>query len=181
MSSLKTLLLIAVVACCLGSSCRHAGNVDKVTLRLNWTPTAEHAYIYLGIDKGFFKEQNIDVEVMPGQGSTIVAQLVGNGSNDFGLCSGDTVLISRSKSVPLKALAVFYHQYPGSVCALKEKHIRTPKDFEGKKIGVLIKSTTFQIYQGMLKNAGVDRSKIAEVPIQGTGQEILSDFVDAGM
>ena len=120
MSITKTALLVVIVATCLATSCLHKpSSLDKVSLRLNWSPTGEHAYIYLGIDKGFFKEQNIEVDVMPGQGSTIVAQLVGNGSNDFGLCSGDTVVISRSKAVPLKALAVFYHQYPGSVRLFK--------------------------------------------------------------
>jgi len=171
-----------VLASLIGFSCsKKEASTDKVTLRLNWTPSAEHAFIYLGIDKGFYKENNISLEVLPGEGSTVVAQLVGNKSNDFGLISGDILVMSKIKRVPLKAIATLYHESPATIYSLKDKNITRPQDLAGKKVGVLIKSTTFQQYQGMLKNTGVDRSKIIEVPVTGHVQELLSGNIDAAM
>jgi ABC-type nitrate/sulfonate/bicarbonate transport system substrate-binding protein len=176
------LVFLAVLASLLGCSCRKKPpELERVTLRLNWTPSAEHAFIYLGIDKGFYREENIHLVVYPGEGSTVVAKLIGNKSNDFGLISGDILVMSRIKGMPIKALATLYHESPATIYSLKEKGITEPADLEGKKLGVHIKSTTFQQYQGMLRNAGVDREKITEVPASGSAQELLTGKVDAAM
>jgi len=174
-------LLLTLVVFLILSQTNKQGELNKITLRLNWTPSAEHAFIYLGIDKGFYKEKGIDLQVLPSEGSTIVAQLIGNKNNDFGLISGDTLVMSKIKGVPITALATLYHSSPAVIYSLKEKNITEPRDLEGKKLGVLIKSTTFQQYQGMLNSAGVDRSKITEVPVSGNVQELLSGSVDAAM
>lgn len=175
-------LLVVILVSLIAVSCsKKEDGSDKVTLRLNWAPSAEHAFIYLGIDKGFYKEKNIDLEVLHGEGSTVVAKLVGNKSNDFGLISGDILVMSKIKGVPIKAIATLYHESPATIYSVKGKNITKPQDLEGKKVGVLIKSTTFQQYQGMLKNAGVDREKIIEVPVSGHVQELLSGTVDAAM
>jgi ABC-type nitrate/sulfonate/bicarbonate transport system substrate-binding protein len=177
---LYVILILIIISSPIGCK-KKEGGADKVTLRLNWAPSAEHAFIYLGIDKGFYKENNIDLEVLPSEGSTVVAQLLGNKSNDFGLISGDILVMSKIKGIPIKAVATLYHESPASIYSLKEKNITHPKDLEGKKLGVLIKSTTFQQYQGMLKNTGVERDKIKEVPVSGNVQELLSGTVDAAM
>lgn len=174
--------LFAILFSLLGFSCsKKQAELDKVTLRLNWAPSAEHAFVYLGMDKGFYKEKNIVLEVLPGEGSTVVAKLIGNKSNDFGFISGDILVMAKIKGVPIKAISTLYHESPATIYSLKEKDITQPKDLEGKKLGVLIKSTTFQQYQGMLKNAGVDRKKIIEVPVSGNAQELLTGSVDAAM
>ena len=62
-----------------------ASAADRVRFRLNWVPGAEYAPYYLGKEKGFFAAEGIDVEILPGEGSTVTAKLVGNRSAEFGL------------------------------------------------------------------------------------------------
>ena len=47
--------------------------------------------------------------------------------------------------------------------ALESKNIKTPKDFEGKTVGVLTGTATEYVYRAMLKKAGVDAKKLKEV------------------
>jgi len=176
------LLMLAVATSLSAPGCsRKPTPLDEVTLRLNWAPSAEHAFIYLGKDKGFFQRRKLDLHILPGEGSTVVAQLVGNGTNDFGLISGDILVMAKLKGVPLTAVAVLYHESPATIYSLKEKGITLPKQLEGRRLGVLIKSTTYQQYQGVLRNAGVRRDRIIEVPVSGNVQELLSGPVDAAM
>ena len=49
---------------------------DKVTLMLNWYVYGEHAPFYYGKEKGFFKDQGIDLEIQEGRGSATVTQVV---------------------------------------------------------------------------------------------------------
>lgn len=73
---------ICVLAATLGSNSALA--LDKVTLRLNWIFGSEFAPIFLARDKGFFEKEGIDVDIQPGQGSTVTVKLVGNGDSEFG-------------------------------------------------------------------------------------------------
>ena len=55
-----------------------AQGLEKFPFRLNWTLYGEHAPFFVARDKGFYKEEGLDVEIAEGSGSTTVAQLVAN-------------------------------------------------------------------------------------------------------
>ena len=59
---------------------------DKFPFRLNWTLYGEHAPFFVALDKGFYKEEGLDVEILEGSGSTTVAQLVANTDQPGRLC-----------------------------------------------------------------------------------------------
>ena len=86
--------------------CGPAAATDKVTMRLNWVVGAEFAPIYLARDKGFFADEGIDVDILPGQGSTVTVKLVGNGDADFGEAGADQVLMAYAKGLPVVSTAV---------------------------------------------------------------------------
>jgi len=79
---------------------RPADAVDTVSLRLDWVIGSEHAPIFVARDKGFFKEEGIEVNLLAGEGSTVVVKLVGNKSNDFGYATADQVLMAHAKGLP---------------------------------------------------------------------------------
>ncbi len=66
--------------------------LEKVTLRLDWVASGYHAIWYHAVDKGLFKAEGIDLEILEGRGSAVVAQTVGNGSVKFGTSDTGTVM-----------------------------------------------------------------------------------------
>ena len=131
---LTFLLLISVIGC----SKHDSNSPTKINLIISWFQGAEHAFIYRAIDKGYFKEKNIEVNVISSRGSKDVAKELDSGNADFGLISGDYLVISRHKGVPLKGLMTVYHDSPATIFSLKEKNILKPFDLVSKKVGVLI-------------------------------------------
>ena len=77
--SMISTLLAAVAAVTVAVS--HAAAQDKLQFRLNWTIYGEHAPFFVAKDKGFYKDEGLDVEILEGSGSTTVAQLVANLTN----------------------------------------------------------------------------------------------------
>lgn len=152
--------------------------LDKVSLRLDWIPGAEHAFVYLAKEKGWFTEAGIDLDILPGQGSTLSVKLVGNGDNDFAFSDGATLMSAWDRNVPLVSLMVLYHDTPTVVAFKKTAKIASLKDLCGRKIGVMIKSTTYAQFKGMLAAANVN-CPIEEVPASPGGRELLSDIVEA--
>src|SRR5260370_25061485 len=60
-----------------------AGARKKATLRFNWTAKGEFTPFYVAQEMGFFKEQDLDVELNEGKSGTQAVQVVGTGSDTF--------------------------------------------------------------------------------------------------
>lgn len=163
-------------------SAKAAWALDRVDFRLDWVPGAEFAPFYLGKEKGFFAEQGIDLNVLPGEGSTVTAKLVGNGSTPFGLASSDVVLISNSRGLPLVSIGIAYQELPGGVIFPTSSGIKKLTDLYGRTLGVQLKSSTEQQWHAVAKIQGIDESKIKEVPAdRAIAQLIANKSIDAGI
>jgi NitT/TauT family transport system substrate-binding protein len=155
---------------------------DKMSIRLNWIPGAEHGFLYIAKEKGWYSEAGIDLEIVAGQGSTLVVKTVGNGDNEFGMADGASIARGWEAGVPLVAIAVLLKESPASIYSPKSAGIATIKDVCGKRIGVNIKSTTAAQYQAMIRLANLKDCKIEEVPIAAGGiKEVLAGAVDGAV
>lgn len=155
---------------------------DKVSLRLDWVYGSEHAPIFLARDKGFFKNEGIDVQLLPGQGSTVTVKLVGNGTADFGYAAADTALIAVGKGLPVVSTAVILQKSPSAIIFPASSGIETLKDLYGKTLGVQYKSTTEKQWRAVEKINGIDDAKIHQVAADGAVAALIENkTIDAGV
>jgi NitT/TauT family transport system substrate-binding protein len=138
------------------------GTTPRTTLFLNW------------IWSGSFAGEAIAMkEIAPTQGITLVIEsggqgmdplkLVGDGS--FGVAASDEILRAIDKGASFVIVGVIHDTSPTAFVSLKSSGIKQPKDFVGKRVGVLPFGSTGLVYQSLLKAAGLDRSKIEEVVV----------------
>jgi NitT/TauT family transport system substrate-binding protein len=154
--------------------------VDKVKLCMNWIPYADYAMYVIGIKNGFYKKQGIEVEMVPSKGSDLCTKLIGSRYGDFGSASADEVLISRTKGMPLKVLAVMHQSSPVGIFSLKKIGIEKPKDLEGKSLASDPSSMKHKQFEAFCKLNGIDISKITILPIKGSSVvHILEGKADA--
>src|SRR5687767_2507668 len=73
-------LLAGAVAVMLVASTLAFG-ADKTTLRLDWKAYGSHAPFALGIDKGMYRDEGIELELAEGTGSGTGVKLIANGSD----------------------------------------------------------------------------------------------------
>lgn len=173
------LSLMGLTSSCQKEKIESKKQLIKLTFRLDWAVGAEHSYIYLAQKKGYFKQEGLDVEIQPGDGSITSAKLVGNGTIDYALCSGDTALIAASAGAPVQVIAVLYSRTPTVVYSRKDRNITKPKDLEGRKYGAYMKSTTYNQFLAFCSLAGIDKGKVQVVATAGKADDILTDSVDA--
>ena len=91
-----------------------AQTLDKFPFRLNWTLYGEHAPFFVARDKGFYKDEGLDVEILEGSGSTTVAQLVANPTNPVAYVDAATMMRGINAGMPIKAVGVTLQQSPMS-------------------------------------------------------------------
>ena len=68
-----------------------AMGADKVTLRLNWNVYGEHAGFFYGLERGFYKDEGIDLTIGVSQGSGQTVKLIGTKNDPFGYADAATV------------------------------------------------------------------------------------------
>jgi NitT/TauT family transport system substrate-binding protein len=154
---------------------------ERVVIRLNFLPGAEHAFLYLGQQKGWYSDENIDLEVIPGQGSTVAVKTVGSGEDQFAIADTASVARGWEAGVPLVYVAMLLKNTPAAIFSLPAKNIRTMEDLCGKRVGVNLKSTTAEQYHAMVRAAKLSCT-IEEVPLNSGGsKEVLTNLVDAAV
>jgi NitT/TauT family transport system substrate-binding protein len=155
--------------------------LKPATLRLNYVANAEHAPYYVGLKKGFYKDEGLDIKIAPGTGSNDTVKLVGTGNDMFGVAVADAVVVGRGRGVPVVSTAVLLQQSPNVMASLAESNIIKPEDLYGKKMGVSSRSTVFAFWQALAKSAKLDASKVTVMDLGATASipVLVSKTIDA--
>ncbi|WP_340026325.1 ABC transporter substrate-binding protein [Paenibacillus sp. FSL K6-1096] len=184
---LLTSLLLLLTACgnnagtekAEGQGAEGSGELKKVVLRLKWIHQAQFAGFYTAVEKGFYKEAGLDVEIRPGGSDFPAVQMVASGSEEFGVTGADQIIIAREKGVPVTALSAIYRKTPFVMFALKESGIKTMDDLVGQKVGIKLGGNEELTFRAMEKSAGIETSQIEEMPIKYDLSPLLTGQVKA--
>jgi NitT/TauT family transport system substrate-binding protein len=184
---LLTSLMLLITACgnnsdtgkAEGQGAEGSGELKKVVLRLKWIHQAQFAGFYTAVEKGFYKEAGLDVEIRPGGSDFPAVQMVASGSEEFGVTGADQIIIAREKGVPVKALSAIYRKTPFVMFTLKESGITTMEDLVGQKVGIKLGGNEELTFRAMEKSAGIETSQIEEMPIKYDLSPLLTGQVKA--
>jgi NitT/TauT family transport system substrate-binding protein len=152
-------------------------NLPKITLRQEWFANANFAGAALA-SKEFGADHHIELSIQEGSENVDPVTLVAAGQSDFGDAAADRVLAAISKGAPLVIVGVVNVSSPTVFLALEKKNIRSPRDFENHKVGILTGSATEYVYRALLDAAGVNRKKITEVQIGFDLQSFIAGAYD---
>ncbi len=132
MNRLLTTALAGVLA--LGSSIAQAA--DDVSLQLKWVTQAQFAGYYVALDKGFYKDEDLNVTIKPGGPDIAPAQVIAGGGADVVLDWMPSALASREKGLDLVNIAQPFKTSGMMLTCRKDAGISSPADFAGKTLGV---------------------------------------------
>lgn len=136
MRKLSTILGSGAVALAMAMTATATQAADKVTLQLKWVTQAQFAGYYVAKDKGFYEEEDLDVEIKPGGPDIAPPQVIAGGGADVVLEWMPAALAAREKGVPLVNIAQPFKSSGMMLTCRKETGITGPEDFKGKTLGV---------------------------------------------
>ncbi len=137
-----------------------AAAAEKVTLRTNWLFYGSHAIFFLGIDKGFYEREGIDLVVKQGNGSGNAVRLVANKDSTFAYASAVTMLNLAAQGAPVLAVATIDAQGTDAVLVDPDSGIKTFKDLEGRNVLTTAGAGVNTLFPIAARNAGADPDRI---------------------
>ena len=146
--------------------------MDKVTFRLNWLLYGFHTPFYLGLERGYYKDEGIDLTIGEGQGSVRAVQTVGAKGDMFGLADGGSLIAGVSKGAPVKAVMAITNSSPYSLAVRADSGIKTLKDLEGKTVASAPGEAGLQLLPGLFARNGVDINKVKILRVEGAGKMV---------
>ena len=170
---LSVLLLVGMLAAACGGDDEPEELID-VSLALDWFPWSNHSGLYVAQERGYFKDEGLNVNIyVPGDPSTVL-QTVGSGRDDFGISYQPELLIAREQGIEAVSIMAMVQHPLNSVMALVESGIAEPKDLKGKKVGAPGLPSDEALIDTMLKHQGLS---IADVEMVNVGFDLVPALI----
>ena len=167
--------LTALASTMMLAACGGAGEEDgmtKVRFALDWTPNTNHTGLYVAMEKGYFKEAGLDVEVVPYNDSNPVL-LVDSGNAEFAADTQDRMTMAKAAGADVRSVLAIEQNWTTEVSVLAERDdIKRPADLDGKVFGGFGSPADHAILKAIIRGDG-GKGEFEEVTLGTSAYEAL--------
>lgn len=136
----------------------------RVTLFLSFVPSVQFAPIYVATERGYFTDEGIAVELENSFNEADGVERLANNDLQFGIISGEQVVLGRGQGLPLVYVMEWYHRFPVGIVSPAEAGITVPEDLAGRIVGVPGPYGASYIgLRALLVHAGLTEDDLAEL------------------
>lgn len=137
---------------------------ETITLQLKWVHQAQFAGFYLAREKGYYRNEDLEVHFLEGGKEVAPADSLASGRAQFTVLSPEYILLKRCQGFDVTAVAAIYRRSAVVFIARQDSGIVRPYDFKGKRVAILgqeesVKDFEFQFY-AMMKNLRLNISDL---------------------
>jgi len=177
-------VLLGVTACGGGSSepgaSSSGGGSDpvKVKLQLQWVAQAQFAGYYAAAEKGYYKDEGLDVEIVEGGPDIVPQDVLSSGDVDYAISWVPKVLGSIEQGAKITDVAQIFERSATTQISFKDKNITQPAQLAGTKVGSWGYGNEWELFAGMQKS-GVNVKDIKLIQQAFDMNGFLSGDIDA--
>jgi NitT/TauT family transport system substrate-binding protein len=174
---------IVAAALCVAFTAQAFAQSTPVKFKLDWVWQAPQSIWTLADERGYFRDEGLDVTIDRGFGGPDTLGSVASGAYDIGFTDVNNLVDFNAKNPNHKLITVFivYDATLAAIITRKGNGINTPKDLEGKVIGAPLTTGGRTLFPAFAKANGIDASKVSwdTVSIQLQDQQFAQGKFDA--
>lgn len=174
MLGLMTFVMVGCNKTASTSESKEKKELEEVTIVLDWYPNAVHGFIYTAIEKGYYEQEGLKVNIQfPANANDAIA-LTAAGKADLGIYYLQDVVMARgNENIPVKSVGTIVQSPLNVVISLKDKNIKGAKDLVGKKIGYAGTALSESVISTMLENVGEKKDSTQTIDV---GFDLMSSM-----
>jgi putative hydroxymethylpyrimidine transport system substrate-binding protein len=150
---LMTVLLVAMT--CATTSATSAMAQDKVTVLLDWFVNPDHAPLFVALEKGYFANHGLEVEMIAPSNPNDPPKLVAAGKADIAVSYQHQHQMQIDQGLPLVRIATLVATPLNSLVVLADGPIKSLADLKGKTIGYSVGGFETVLLKVMLEKHGL--------------------------
>lgn len=173
------ILMFALLLCGCGAtgtneSEENSENLKELDVVLDWYPNALHAFLYVAMEKGYYEEEGLKVNIQFPSNANDAISLVAAGQADIGLYYQQDVIQARAEqNVPVKSIGAVVQGPLNIILSLEEKNITAPEDLVGKTIGYAGTELSEALVRSIMEYVGADYSDVTMIDV---GFDLMSSM-----
>lgn len=170
--------LLAGCASSNGSTSDSASAAKPTTLnyQTSWIPLVQFGGSYVAAKEGYYEDENLDVDILPGGPDTDGMALLASGKADIAVSNADVVARANEQGADLVIIGAGFQKSPLAILSLASDPISKPSDMKGKIIG--IPSGDEATHDAFIKLNGISASSFTTAPVSFDVAPLLSGQVD---
>ncbi len=143
------------------------GHLTAMPFALDWKFEGPSAPYFLAIDKGYFGEAGLSVEITAGQGSLDAIPKVATGAFPVGFADINSLVrfLDQNPGAPVTAVMMIYDKPPFAIVGRKSLGVETPADLEGKILGAPPPDGAWAQFPIFAAETGIDTAAITIEPV----------------
>lgn len=158
----------------------YAQAASPFNFQASWINDAEFTGYFIAADKGYYKDEGLDLSYLSGGPDVIPESTIIAGKADLTLTTPDTTIKAIvEQGAPFKIIGAQYQKNPIGIVSLAKNPIKEPKDLIGKTLAV--PPVNVISVEAMLKISGVDRAKVNIVPYAYDPTPLIKGEIDASL
>ena len=162
------------------SSASGFAETKNISIGLDWFINPDHAPIIIANEKNYFKEKNINVEIIEPADPNDPPKLVAAGKIDIAISYQPQFHLQIDKNLPVIRLGSLVSTPLNCLVVLKNGNIKSIKDLKNKKIGFSVGGFEDALLSEMLKESGLTLSDVELININfSLSPSLISKKVDA--
>ncbi len=151
--------------------------LQTVNLQLKWHHQFQFAGYYAAQQKGFYRAEGLDVNILEGGADISAADMVATDKAQYGV-SDSEILLSYAQGKPVVVFGAIFQHSPYILLSRFDSKINSPSDLVGKRVMLGNNQGTNQ-FKAMLLNEGIDLKRVQIIPHTWNIQDLISGKVDA--
>src|SRR6056297_337202 len=176
--SVALFVRVAGLAVLLGITAAGAQAQDSITVQTDWAPHGMHAGLLLAVEKGWFAEAGLDVDVQDGRGSNATIQQVTAGQIDIGFAQLGAMASAISSGMPITSIAGFVRAGDNGLMVPRDSGWSTLEDLKGKRIAVPAGGATAAFVDAFFEAGGMSRSDFEVINVDSSA--MVSTYTSGG-
>lgn len=175
---LSGIMMFSVAACSSGQTAENentAGELQDFDIVLDWYPNAVHSFIYVAMEKGYYEDEGLNVNVQFPSNTNDAISLTAAGQADAGLYyQTNTVSTAANQNIPIKVIGTVVQHPLNIVMSMGERGIKGAKDLKGKIVGYPGTPGNEVFIKAMMEHNGL---KYEDVTMQDVGFDLNTALI----
>jgi putative hydroxymethylpyrimidine transport system substrate-binding protein len=157
-----------------------SAKAEKLTVMLDWFINPDHGPLVVALEKGFFAEAGLEVELIEPADPNDPPKLVAAGKAPLAVSYQPQLHIQAAAGLPLTRIGTLVATPLNTLLVLDDSPVRKIADLKGRKVGFSVGGFEDAVLKAMLGPAGLDLKDITLINVNfSLSPSLLSRQVDA--